>query len=112
MENELQQPSNFLFYHGKDGQIHVQIIVGEQTVWTTQKGMSEIFGTTKQNISAHLINIFESKELNENSVVKEILTTAADGKKYNTKFYNLDAIIAVGYRVSSYNATQFRILSS
>lgn len=71
--------------------------------------MAEIFETTRENITIHLKNIFESKELDENSVSKEILHTASDGKNYKTKFYNLDSIIAVGYRVNSYNATQFRI---
>ena len=71
--------------------------------------MAELFDTTKQNISLHIKNIFEEKELNENSVVKESLTTASDGKKYNTNFYSLDAIIAVGYRVNSKEATDFRI---
>jgi hypothetical protein len=110
--NELENTSNFLFYSGKDGKMHVQIILNENTVWTTQKGMSEIFGTTRENITIHLSNILSTNELYEDSVCKEILHTAADGKKYKTKFYNLDAIIAVGYRVNSYNATQFRIWST
>ena len=71
--------------------------------------MAELFDTTKQNISLHIKNIFEEKELEENLVVKECLTTAKDGKKYKTKFYNLDLIISVGYRVRSVRGTQFRI---
>lgn len=106
---DIEKTSAFLFYNSNDGKIRIQVILGDETVWTTQKGMSEIFETTKQNISLHIQNIFESKELEEDSVVKEILTTADDGKNYNTKFYNLDTIIAVGYRVNSYRATQFRV---
>lgn len=106
------ETNDFLFYQGNDGDIRVQVIIGNETVWTTQSGMSEIFNTTKQTISYHLGNIFKEGELGEGSVVKEILTTASDGKKYNTQFYNLDAIIAVGYRVNSYEATQFRIWAS
>ena len=109
MSEDLLNTGDFLFYNNEEGTISVQIIVGEDTVWTTQRGMAEIFDTSKQNVSLHLINIFKEGELDENSVVKEILTTAEDGKKYPTKFYQLDAIIAVGYRVNSYNATQFRI---
>lgn len=75
----------------------------------TQKGMADLFQTTKQNISLHLKNCFNEEELNENSVVKNFLTTASDGKNYKTQFYNLDAIISVGYRVNSRRATQFRI---
>lgn len=106
--SEPNKQSDFLFYTTPSGAVNVQIIVGDETVWTTQKGMGDIFGTTKQNVSAHLRNIFGSGELSENAVVKEILTTAEDGKNYLTNFYNLDAIISVGYRVNSYQATQFR----
>ena len=106
---ELEKSTDFLFYNSENGTTSVQVVVGSDTVWTTQKGMSEIFDVTTQNISIHLSNIFETLELSENSVCKEILHTAADSKKYKTKFYNLDAIIAVGYRVNSYNATKFRI---
>ena len=74
-----------------------------------KNAMAELFDTTKQNISLHIKNIFEENELNENSVVKENLTTASDGKNYKTKFYNLDLIISVGYRVKSIRGTQFRI---
>lgn len=107
--NDLTKNSAFLFYNSTDGKIRIQVIIGEETVWTTQRGMSEIFETTRENITIHLGNIIKSGELDENSVSKEILHTADDGKNYKTKFYNLDAIIAVGYRVNSYRATQFRI---
>lgn len=106
--DELQKKSDFLFYNDESGKISVQIIVGDDTVWTTQKGMSEIFDTSRENATIHLSNIFKDNELDENSVCKEILHTATDGKNYKTKFYNLDAIIAVGYRVNSYKATKFR----
>ncbi len=107
--NDLKNESGFLFYNGNNGKINVQIVLGEETVWATQKSISEIFNTSRENITIHLSNIFKTNELIEDSVCKEILHTANDGKKYPTKFYNLDAIIAVGYRVNSYEATQFRI---
>ncbi len=80
-----------------------------ETFWATQKTMADVFNVTKQNISYHLNDIFKTAELDKDSVVKKILTTASDGKKYKTSFYNLDAIISVGYRVNSKNATRFRI---
>ena len=89
---ELEKSSAFLFYNSNDGKIRIQVILGDETVWTTQKGMAEIFETTRENITIHLGNIFESVELDENSVSKEILHTAEDGKKYKTKFYNLDTL--------------------
>lgn len=109
MDNQLNKHSQFLFYQGQDGHVKIQVILGDETIWATQASMAEIFETTKQNISYHLSNIFKEGELIENSVVKEILTTASDGKQYSTNFYNLDAIISVGYRVSSPKATEFRI---
>jgi hypothetical protein len=87
----------------------VDVFFAFDTLWLTQKMIAKLFNTTKQNISLHLKNIFKEKELNENSVVKNFLTTANDGKVYKTKFYSLDAIIAVGYRVNSNRATKFRI---
>lgn len=80
-----------------------------ETVWLTQQHMVELFQTSKQNVSLHIRNIFAENELHEDSVVKESLTTAADGKNYATKFYNLDVIISVGYRVKSQRGTQFRM---
>lgn len=110
MDNEIQN-SNFLFYNTEDGKTSVQVIVDNisETIWTTQKGMSEIFGVEVPAISKHLKNIFEEGELNELSVISKKETTATDGKKYLTNFYSIDAIIAVGYRVNSYKATKFRI---
>jgi hypothetical protein len=80
-----------------------------ETVWLTQQLLADLFSTTKQNVSLHLKNIFKEGELLENSVVKEFLTTASDGKEYKVKYYNLDSIIAVGYRINSRQATNFRI---
>lgn len=109
MDN-LDNFSNFIFYQSEDGSIQVQVIVDneKETIWATQKSIAEVFQTSRENITIHLKNIFESNELDEKSVSKENLHTASDGKKYKTKFYNLDAIISVGYRVNSIQATQFR----
>lgn len=104
---DLQQNS-FLFYSSPDGLVKVQVVIGEETVWTSQKGMAELFCTSRENITMHLGNVFQSGELSEDSVCKEILLPGPDGKNYKYKMYNLDAIISVGYRVSSYQATQFR----
>jgi hypothetical protein len=105
----MDETSNILIYHTQDGSTRIQVQLTENTVWLTQADMVELFQTTKQNISLHIKNIFEEGELDENSVVKEYLTTAADGKNYRTKYYNLDVIISVGYRVKSLRGTQFRI---
>ena len=83
--------------------------IDDETVWLTQAQIVDLFDATKQNISLHINNIFREGKLQRNSVVKEYLTTASDGKKYKTKFYNLDVIISVGYRVKSQRGTQFRI---
>ena len=91
-----------------DSSIHIEVLVEGETVWLTQQQMSELFSTTRNNITLHIRNIFNEGELDEDSVCKESLRTAADGKKYRTKFYNLDAILSVGYRVNSINATAFR----
>jgi len=101
--------TNFLLYTGADGRIKVDVYIQDETVWLTQKAIGELFGKERSVITKHLKNIFESGELAEKSVCANFAHTAADGKKYQTTFYNLDAIIAVGYRVNSYQATQFRI---
>lgn len=101
--------SQFLVYEAEDGQVKIDVRLEEETVWLTQQLMADLFQTTKQNIGQHLKNIFSEGELLEDSVVKKFFTTAADGKKYKTRFYNLDAIISVGYRVKSHVATRFRI---
>lgn len=104
-----QSKSEIILYTTEDRQTRIEVRLEEETVWLSQAQMGELFQTTKQNISLHIKNIFKEQELHENSVVKEYLTTAADGKKYPTLYYNLEAIIAVGYRVKSHRGTQFRI---
>jgi hypothetical protein len=99
----------FLVYQTQDGKLKLDVRFEGETVWLTQQHMAALFQTTKQNVSLHIQNIFSEGELREDSVVKESLTTAADGKNYATKFYNLDVIISVGYRVKSLRGTQFRI---
>ena len=98
-----------VIFKPKDGKNILKVRLERETVWLTQAQMFKLFQKTKQNISLHINNIFKEGELNEISVVKDSLTTAADGKKYRTKYYNLDVIISVGYRVKSKQGTQFRI---
>ena len=100
--------SQFLIYQTESGQTKIDVRLEGDTVWLTQQHMVELFQTTKQNISLHIHNIFKEEELSENSVVKEYLTTASDGKNYKIKYYNLDMIISVGYRIKSSIATKFR----
>lgn len=107
--NLIENNNEIIIYTTDDGQVDIEVRLEDENVWLTQNSMAELFNTTKQNISLHIKNIFDEKELNKNSVVKENLTTAKDGKKYKTKFYNLDLIISVGYRVRSVRGTQFRI---
>ncbi len=97
-----------ILYQTEDGHTHIEVRLQDETVWMSQLAMAELFQSTKQNISLHLNNVFDEGELLEKRVVKEYLTTAADGKNYRTKFYNLEAIVAVGYRVKSHRGTQFR----
>ena len=91
-----------------DETIRLEVRMEDETVWLTQQQMAELFCTTKQNVSLHVYNIFKEEELEMNSVVKDSLTTATDGKNYKTRFYNLDVIISVGYRVKSKRGTMFR----
>ncbi len=107
-EKGLQTTSQILIYQSEDGRTKIEVQLQDETVWLTQKHMAELFQTSKQNIGQHLKNIFAEGELDKNSVVKKFFTTAVDGKKYRTSFYNLDAIISVGYRVKSHVATRFR----
>ncbi len=100
--------SDLVLYTSDDGLTRLDLRVEGQTVWLTQLEIAELFQTTKQNVSLHARNIFEEGELSADSVVKESLTTAADGKRYKTKLYNLDLILAIGYRVRSPRGTQFR----
>ena len=101
--------NNIIIYTSKDGNIKVDVNIQNEDIWMNQDIMANLYDTTKQNISYHLNNIFKEKELNKDSVVKNFLTTANDGKNYNVLHYNLDAIIAVGYRINSKKATEFRI---
>lgn len=100
--------NEIIIYKSKDKKTQIDVKFEHDSVWLTQQQMAELFGQTKQNISLHINNCFKEKELRSISVVKESLTTASDGKKYKTKFYNLDLIISVGYRVKSIRGTQFR----
>ena len=109
MDNELNERNNFIMYTTDDGQVDIEVRLEEENVWLTQKSMAELFETTRNNITMHIKNIFEDGELQEKIVSKDSLLTAKDRKNYKTKFYNLDLIIAVGYRVKSVRGTQFRI---
>jgi len=100
--------SQILLYQTEDGHSRIEVRLENETVWLSQGLMAELFQATKQNISLHIHNIFKEGELDKHSVVKEYLTTARDGKGYKTKYYNLDVIIAVGYRIRSHRGTQFR----
>jgi hypothetical protein len=99
---------NFMFYSAASGKVRVQVMISGETVWASQRGMAEIFGVEVPTVHEHLRNIFSSRELDEEAVIRNFLITAADNKNYDTRFYNLDAIISVGYRVNSHQATQFR----
>ena len=100
--------AEFLIFTRQNKEKTIEVIVDEESVWLSQKLMAELFGTTRNNITMHLSNVFE-KELSENSVCKEFLHTARDGKNYKTKYYNLDVIIAVGFKVNSKRAIDFRL---
>ncbi len=107
--NLKDQLTDFLLYSTPNGQVKIEIFFHDENVWLTQKRMAELFGVWVPAISKHLSNIFEEWELQENSVISILETTAEDGKKYQVKYYNLDAILSVWYRVNSSQATQFRI---
>lgn len=98
-----------LLYSGPEGSVRVEVLFEDESFWLTQKRMAELFEVDVRTVSEHLKNIFVTGELVEESVIRKFRTTAADGKSYMTGFYDLDAIIAVGYRVNSRRATQFRI---
>ena len=103
MKNEI------ILYQSGELAEHIEVRLDEETVWLTQAQMATLFNHTKQNISLHINNCFKEGELEQKSVVKESLTTAKDGKNYKIKYYNLDVIISIGYRVKSKQGTQFRI---
>ena len=101
--------NHFIFYATPQGNVKLEVLFESETFWLSQKRMANLFGVDVRTVNEHLKNIFKTSELLENSVIRNFRTTAADGKDYNTKFYMLDAILAVGYRVNSNEATQFRI---
>ena len=101
--------NNIIIYISRDGNVKVDVNILQDDIWMSQDIMANLYDTTKNNISMHLKNIFDEGELQRDSVVKKFLTTASDGKKYKVLHYNLDAIIAVGYRINSKKATEFRI---
>ena len=100
--------AEFLIFSNQAGEDGIEVRVADDTVWLSQKLMAALFDVDVRTISEHLGNLFASAELQESAVIRKFRTTAADGKNYNIQFYNLDAIIAVGFRVNSTRATQFR----
>ena len=109
MGEKLPNSGEILIYQSPNGNIKIDVCLEDETVWLTQAHLCELFQKSKPTISEHISNIFKEGELTEDSVVRKFRTTAPDGKSYDTKFYNLDVIISVGYRVKSKQGTQFRI---
>lgn len=105
----MQEINQFVLYNTENGKVKLEIFLEEETLWLSQKMMAELFEVEVNTINYHIKEIFKSGELEEDSVIRKFRITASDGKNYNTSFYNLDMIIAVGYRVNSRRATQFRI---
>src|SRR3989344_1345180 len=106
-KNKKIPDNQIAFYQSPDGSVNIELLFAEENIWLTQKKMAELFDTTKQNFSLHLNNIYREKEMSDKAVVKDFLTTAPDGKEYQTKIYSLEVIIAVGYRMSSERGAQF-----
>ena len=102
------EENKMIIYTSIDGQTRIDVRLEDETLWLTQAQMCELYQTSKSNVSEHIKHIFEEGELEENSVVRKFRTTASDGKSYNTTYYNLDMIIALGYRIKSVIATRFR----
>jgi hypothetical protein len=107
-KEQIPVKSDLILYQTEDGKTRIEVRLQDETVWLSQKLMAELFQTTVPNINMHINNIFEEGELEAESVIKDFLITAADGKKYQTKFFDLDVIISVGYRIKSHVATRFR----
>jgi hypothetical protein len=107
-KEQIPVKSDLILYQTEDGKTRIEVRLQDETVWLSQKLMAELFQTTVPNINMHINNIFKEGELEAESVIKDFLITAADGKKYQTKFFNLDIIISVGYRIKSHVATRFR----
>ena len=103
------QDNQIAIYETEDGKIKIGVLFFEENLWLTQKLMAELFETTTPNVNMHLKSIFKEKELEQDAVIKDFLITASDGKKYKTKHYSIEAIIAIGYRVNTTRGTQFRI---
>lgn len=101
--------SPIFVYKTEDGQIRIDVLIEANTLWLNQNQLAELFDTSRPNITQHIRNVFAEGELNEQAVCKDFLLTASDGKQYNTRHYNLDVIISVGYRVKFLRGTQFRI---
>ena len=108
IENKPQEFSNFVIFKIEDAKVNIDVKFQDETLWLTQKQMAELFEVNVPAISKHFKNIFETKELAEDAVISKMETTAKDGKRYKTNFYNLKAIVSVGYRVNSHRATEFR----
>ncbi|MDD4333413.1 MAG: virulence protein RhuM/Fic/DOC family protein [Patescibacteria group bacterium] len=108
-KQEKLNKGEIIIYRPKGGEVRFEVKLEKETVWLTQAQIAQLFNTERSVITKHLRNIFASEELNENSVCAKIAHTAADGKKYQTQFYNLDIVISVGYRVNSKEATKFRV---
>lgn len=112
MSDLIPQQNNFILYQTPSGEVSLSVLLKEETIWLTQKMMAELFETTPQNITIHLKNIFEEGELQEDATCKDFLQVQQEGERTvnrKAKFYNIDAVISVGYRVNSTKATQFRI---
>lgn len=107
-KGNLEHLPNFVIFQTEDGKVNVEVFFQADTLWLTQKTISELFQKGRSTITEHLKNIFQEGELDENSVCREFRLTANDGKSYNTKYYNLRAVTAIGYRVNSHRATEFR----
>ena len=108
MDNELQSFNNFVVFQTDKGKINIDVFFYDATIWLTQKKIAELFDKGRSTITEHLANIFKDGELEENSVCRDFRHTAEDGKKYTSKFYNLQSIIAVGFKVNSHRAIEFR----
>lgn len=108
--NNIENLKDLIIYQSQNNEnISVEVLYNEEDFWLTQKSMAELFGVEVNTINYHLKEIFKAKELQQEAVIQKIRITTSDGKNYNTNFYSLDAIIAVGYRVNSKETTDFRI---
>ena len=107
-KSSMEKAEIIIYKESDSPDFQIEVRVEDETVWLTQMQMAELFQTTRNNITLHIGNVFKEGELEQVSVCKDSLLTASDGKKYKTKFYSLDVIISVGYRVKSQRGTQFR----